>query len=183
MKRGLLVHACVFALGCNGATASSDAPPPASTGAVKSAITWPSAASIDAHALEALGEGREKLARSPVPVLAPAAGLGLERPTVVVEGEYYAITARIAGATVNVQGTRSVHRHEGVSPHPGNRSLRNGSGFVTVNEGIRSASFVENGAAYTVDVECASNTDARCASDAFVVELVEQLAYVGGAAR
>lgn len=52
-----------------------------------------------------------------------------------------------------------------------------------MNEGIRSASFVENGAAYTVDVECASVADARCQSDAFVVELASRLVYVGGSGR
>ena len=33
-------------------------------------------------------------------------------------------------------------------------ALRGAKGFVTVNEGIRSASWMENGASYTIDVEC-----------------------------
>ena len=191
VKRGLLAGAFapILVLGCNGSTTSApDAPPPVSTAtlsanAVKPAITWPSAAAIDARALEGLGDARTQLSRSPVPVLAPSSDLSLERPTVVVEGEYYAITARVTGATIAVQGTRAAHRYEGVDPHPGNRALRKGKGFVTVNEGIRSASFIENGAAYTVDVECASVADARCQSDAFVVELVDRLVYVGGSGR
>lgn len=195
VKRGLLAGSfalnlvLIGGLGCNGTAAtSSDAPPPVSTSTlaantVKPAITWPSADAIDARALEGLGDARSQLSRSPVPVLAPSSDLRLERPTVVVEGEYYAITARVTGATIGIQGTRVAHRHEGIDPHPGNRALRKGKGFVTVNEGIRSASFIENGAAYTVDVECASASDARCQSDAFVVELVSRLAYVGGAGR
>lgn len=191
MKRGSLAAASALSLvlACNGATTgSSDAPPPVSTSTlsastVKPAITWPSADAIDPRALDVLGDARSQLSRSPVPVLAPNGDLRLERPTVIVEGEYYAITARVTGATISVQGTRAAHRYEGVDPHPGNRALRKGKGFVTINEGIRSASFVENGAAYTVDVECASASDARCQSDAFVVELVERLAYVGGAGR
>jgi hypothetical protein len=40
----------------------------------------------------------------------------------------------------------------------------------------------ENGVAYSVDVECAENTDVRCTSDAFVTELTNHLVYVGGGA-
>lgn len=98
----------------------------------------------------------------------------------IIEGEYYVITARVHGATLSVQGTRAAHRYEGVDPIPGNKALRSGAGFVTVNEGIRSASFIENGVAYTVDIECASNADVRCQSDAFVTELTNHLVYVGG---
>lgn len=149
---------------------------------VKPQVAWPAASTIDARALASLGDARSQLSRSPVPVLAPPSDLELERPTVIVEGEYYVITARNRGATISIQGTRAAHRYEGVAPHPGNTSLRSGTGFVTVNEGIRSASFIENGAAYSVDVECASNQDARCTSDAFVTELTNQLVYVGGGA-
>src|SRR5690606_32431485 len=143
---------------CNGpASAPTEPAPTVSTGVVvKPQIASPAAAAIDERALAALGDARSQLARAPVPALAPSADLALERPTVIVEGEYYVITARSRGATISIQGTRAAHRYDGVSPHPGNKRLRSGTGFVTVNEGIRSASFVENGAAYSVDVECAS---------------------------
>ena len=185
MKRGLL--ALPLLLACNGTAASEPAPPTISTAAVvvKPQVAWPATSTIDERALAQLGDARSQLSRSPVPVLAPNADgilVGLERPTVIVEGEYYVITARNHGATISIQGTRAAHRYDGVDPHPGNKSLRKGSGFVTVNEGIRSASFIENGVAYSVDVECAEHTDARCTSDAFVVELTNQLVYVGGGA-
>jgi hypothetical protein len=180
--------ALFFALGCNGTAASSDAPPPVATSAatanmVTPAVTWPAASAIDARALERLGDARSRVARSPVPVLAPPSDVVLEGPTVVVEGEFYAISGRVAGAAINVQGTRVAHQYEGIDPHPGNRALRAGKGFVTENEGIRSASFIENGAAYSVDVECASADDARCKNDGFVVSLVNRLVYVGGVGR
>lgn len=183
VKWGLLAGASaplvLVALGCNGTTsAPSDAPPPVST-STSALVTG----AVDARALEGLGDARSQVVRSAVPVLAPSGDLRLERPTVVVEPAYYAITARVTGATISIHGTKSAHRYEGVEAHPGNRALRKAKGFVTINEGIRSASFVENGVAYTVDVECASVADARCQSDAFVVELVDHLAYVGGGAR
>jgi hypothetical protein len=171
---------------CNGAPSEPAPPATVSTAVVvKPQVAWPAASTIDERALASLGDARSQLSRSPVPVLAPSADTfrdGLERPTVIVEGEYYVITARDHGATISIQGTRAAHRYEGVDPHPGNKSLRKGSGFVTVNEGIRSASFIENGVAYSVDVECASNTDARCTSDAFVTEVTNTLVYVGGGA-
>jgi hypothetical protein len=181
VKRGLL--AIPLLLACSNGTPSEPAPVTVSTSAVvKPQVSWPSAGTIDERALASLGDARSQLSRSPVPVLAPSSDLVLERPTVIVEGEYYVITARNHGATISIQGTRAAHRYDGVAPHPGNKSLRKGSGFVTINEGIRSASFVENGVAYSVDVECASNADVRCTGDAFVTELTNQLVYVGGGA-
>jgi hypothetical protein len=181
VKRGLLALSLLLA--CNG-TPSEPAPATVTTAVVvKPQVSWPASSSIDERALASLGDSRSQLSRSPVPVLAPK-GDGvldaIERPTVIVEGEYYVITARNHGATISIQGTRAAHRYDGVDPHPGNKSLRKGTGFVTVNEGIRSASFIENGVAYSVDVECAEHTDVRCTSEAFVTELTNQLVYVGG---
>ncbi len=56
-------------------------------------------------------------------------------------------------------------------------------GFVSINEGIRTASWIENGAAYSVDVECSDVRDARCQSEEFLLSIVAQLTYVGGSGR
>jgi hypothetical protein len=123
VKRGLLALPLLLAA-CNGAP-SEPAPPTISTAiVVKPQVAWPAASTIDERALASLGDARSQLSRSPVPVLAPASELTLERPTVIVEGEYYVITARNHGATISIQGTRAAHRYEGVDPHPGNKSLR-----------------------------------------------------------
>lgn len=190
MKRWVLV-ACalaVAAVACNGGTSSSSSSPTEAktSTVVKPRIAWPATSTIDTRALAALGDAKEigpLVARAPVPVLAPGASFALERPVVIVEAEYYAINAHAGGATIAIQGTRPAHRYDGIEPNAGNRPLRGGRGFVSVNENIRSASFVENGASYSVDVECDDAKDARCTSDAFVVSLVESLAYVGGAGR
>lgn len=148
-------------------------------------MAWPTRAAIDEDARAAIGDAREvgaALARSPVPVLAPKA-FRLERPTLVVEGEYFALTGRVGGATISLQGTRAAHRYEGIEPAAGDREVRGGRGFVSVNEGIRTVSWMENGAAYSLDVECAEATDARCASDTFALEVAEGLTYVGGSER
>lgn len=172
--------ACVALMACRESTPVDRAGVHTSTdGTVKPAIQTPKVAPDDA-VLASLGVTRERVASSPVPVLAAR---GLESPVVMVEAEYYAISAHVGTASIAIQGTRTAHSYEGVKPTEGNRALRGGRGFVTVNEGIRTASFMENGAAYSVDVECASPSDTKCASDAFVVNLVESLVYVGGGAR
>ncbi len=182
MRKGWIAIAVCAVAACNGATPSEpvQAAPVATT--ISPQIAWPAGAA-DTRALAALGgDAPAQLARSPVPVLAPSAADALESPAVVVGPEYYAITGRAHGATVTIQGTRAQHAVEGVGPIEGDRAIRRAKGFVTVNEGIRVASWMENGAAYSIDVECADPTgDARCTSDAFVLGLAERLAYVGGA--
>jgi hypothetical protein len=183
------------ALGCNNAPSVRDdgtSPAPASpappVNTVRPAIAWPAASTVDDTALSSLGgrmserDVRALVARSPVPLLAPK-HLRLESPTLVVEGEYFALTGRADGATISLQGTRAAHRYEGVEQVSGNRSLRGTKGFVSINEGIRTASWIENGAAYTLDVECADVRDARCQGEELLLSIVEQLAYVGGSGR
>lgn len=183
------------AAACNGSTSPprDDSPPSVST-TVRPAVAWPAATNVDDRALESIIAGayaargtdareiRALVARSPVPVLAPH-DLKLTSPTLVVEGEYFALTGRLDGVTISLQGTRAAHRYEGVEPAPGNRELRSTRGFVSVNEGIRTASWIENGAAYTADIECADLHDARCESEAFLLSVVAQLAFVGGSGR
>lgn len=172
-----------LAAACNAPPAPTDSPAPQVAGkTVRPKILWPSG-HVDEAALAALGPDRANVARSPVPVLAPK-DARLEDPKVMIDAEYYAIAGKLSGATISIQGTRLAHKYDTIPPTPGDRPMRGGHGFVTVNEGIRSASFVENGAAYSVDVECADPThDARCTGDAFVLGLVESLVYVGGSER
>ena len=191
-----LVCLAAPALGCNDNTAATVSAPPVSTTTsrlTRGTVTWPEASKIDERALAALREGGSSaiksgelsalISRSPVPVLAPSR-LVLASTTLVVEGEYFALSGRIAGATIALQGTRAAHRYEGLEPVAGDRDLRGTKGFVSVNEGIRTASWMENGAAYSVDVECADLVnDARCASDDFLLSVVAQLTYVGGSGR
>jgi len=187
------------ALGCNDNTAATVGAQPVSTATsrlTQGAVTWPDASKVDERAIAALAAPRSDgssaigsrelsalIARSPVPVLAPSRVV-LASPSLVVEGEYFALSGRVDGATIALQGTRAAHRYEGLEPVAGDRVLRATKGFVSVNEGIRTASWMENGAAYSVDVECADLVnDARCASDDFLLSIVAQLTYVGGSGR
>jgi hypothetical protein len=189
-------------MACNGntsATRTDEHAPTVATSSivVQPTVAWPAASSVDDAALSSLSRSGEKtdievralVSRSPVPVLAPKE-LRLTTPTLVVEGEYFALTGRVddgsARATISIQGTRAAHRYESVDPVAGTRDLARGKanrGFVSVNEGIRTASWIENGTAYSVDVECSENTDARCKSEQFLLSVVAQLTFVGGSGR
>jgi hypothetical protein len=183
MSKGLLscgALALVLAA-CNGSPKPTEETRVTVATTIRPAIAWPASSSLDARALAAIGSP-EIAKRSPVPVLAPS-DLSLESPTLVVQSEFYSLAGWASGAKVVIQGTRKAHLYEDITVAEGDRDLKRARGFVTVNEGIRTASWRENGAAYTVDVECGTPDDARCASDDFVVSLVAHLAYVGGAGR
>ncbi len=193
LRRHVLVCISAVAIGvaCNDVPRGSDrAPTVAISSTVRPTISWPDAWKVDDRALALLcrdgtkseQDTRALVARSVVPVLAPR-DLALGSPTLVVEGEYFALTGRVDGTTVALQGTRAAHRYEGIEPSAGNRDLRGTKGFVSTNEGIRTASWVERGAAYSVDVECGNPRDRRCQSDDFLLDIVGQLAFVGGMGR
>lgn len=151
---------------------------------VKPRVSWPTGARDD-RAFAALGDPTHAaalLGEAPVPVLAPT-NLHASTPTFLVGPEYYALTLHLDGVTVAIQGTRAAHHYEEIAPVTGNRALRGEHGFVTTNEGIRTTSWTENGASYSVDVECADPAESRCSSETFVLDLVEQLAFAGRGPR
>lgn len=130
---------------------------------------------------------RAKIDESFVPVLVPSGPAN--QVHVVVEPGFYAYSGavprtlpdgRVSLATVSVQGTRYAHHHEGfpkdVSTHP----MRGTRGLFTINEGITTTTWIENGAGYSVDVECSIPDDTRCADEAFVLDLTASLTFVGG---
>jgi hypothetical protein len=168
---------------CNGSPANkgSETHVAVATTTMRPAIAWPATSAIDDRALAAIGSP-EKIARSPVPVLVPG-DVRLESPTLVVEGEFYSLAGWLDGAKITIQGTRAAHKHEDLPPFEPTHDLGRAKGFLSVNEGIRTASWLENGAAYTVDVECKEPDDKRCTSEGFVRSLVLRLAFVGGAGK
>ncbi|AKV04225.1 hypothetical protein AKJ09_10888 [Labilithrix luteola] len=176
---------------CNGSSPpNSSAAEGESAKVVRPQVSWPAPASLDRTAVASLAASGDssgiqaRIDRSPVPVLVPR-DASLTTAALVVEGEFYAYSGRGDGIVVAVQGTRAAHRYEGIAAvgpkTPGARRVRGSQGFVTENEGIRTASWIENGVAYTADVECSDRKDTRCTDEAYVVDLVESLAYAGGA--
>lgn len=147
-------------------------------------VTWPNAGTIDRLALAALPtDARSNVGKSPVPVLVPNDAQLLSTALVSLGDDWYACNTKLEGLTINVQGNRASHAYDDLPKLEGTRSIRTSKGFVTTNEGIEVASWMENGVAYAVDVECADRDDARCLSDDFVLQTAESLKYVGGAGQ
>jgi len=144
-------------------------------------VQFPAPATIDTGTRARLPKDEQaKIPTSTVPVLVPKDDALLAVSTLMIEDVWTAFHAQANDITVHVAGTRLAHEHPEIPPSPGQIPIRSGKGRVTVNEGIRQATFEENGVSYAVDVECAKHDDTRCATDAFVIELTNGLVYVGG---
>jgi hypothetical protein len=182
------VAACGFGCGDgsgqsgSGATARADKP--ADRSLEIAIVAWPSSATLSlATRAELTSDARQAVARSALPVLVPADSSLARSARVMVEDQFFAVSSRADSIHVSLHATRVSHRYPGIAPIRGDRLLRGAAGFVTRNEGIWSATWKESGISYVLDLECASPTDARCASDQYLLELVERLAYVGGLAE
>jgi hypothetical protein len=144
-------------------------------------ITWPSASRIDQTVLAAVSpEARAELASAPVPVLLPSAPELASRGVLVVKEHWYSFSARHDDLTVFVSATKLAHHYPSISPVKGRDTVRGIPGFVTRNEGIWSATWIEHGASYTLEIECANPAEPRCASDELLLQVAGELAYVGG---
>ncbi len=122
-------------------------------------------------------EQQARISASAVPVLLPRR-LDLSATTLVVEPAYTATHVPAPGLTISLHASRNARAYPGIAPAPGTRRLRGGSGHVTRNEGIWTASWIEDGVAFALDLECADGTDPRCADERHLLELVEALAEV-----
>jgi len=148
---------------------------------------WPATSTIDHAVRERLpAETRAAVDVSPVPVLVPADPTWLARATVFTArgqdggpGWGYALSARRGEVTLAVQASRIATVLVGVGHLRGNKRLRGVDGFLSVNDGIRTAAWIEHGIAYSLDLECRDPEGPECSDDA-LREAVEGLVYVGG---
>ena len=191
MMRILTVCGIVALAGCAQGTAA-DAPTPAAAQAAltEATVSWPPVSSEDRALRQALSrEDRAAIERTPIPVLWPAGTTGLRRTAFIGKDQFYSLAATAAAplpgggtatATITLQGTRRLMQYEHMPRGVANRAYRNRPAYFTVNEGIASATWLEFGVSYSLDVECDTPVDARCMGDGYVKELVESLRLVGG---
>lgn len=158
---------------------ASPAPAPSPT-VVDQSVSWPAIA-VDGEALAALPEpSRRAVADSKVPVLLVSSPALLAAAKVMAKPRWTAVSTKADGLHVSLSATRSAHRHPHLGPVQGPDQVRGQPAFITQNEAIWSASWMENGVAYVLEVECASLPDPRCDDDAQLRTLLDELAYVGG---
>jgi hypothetical protein len=142
---------------------------------------WPDASRLARAVRERLGpDVRDAIGRSPVPVLAPADPALLATTAVYSQPAGYALSARAGELSLVVQASRVATLLPHIGYAPGNTRLRGVDGWVSSNDGVRTASWIEHGTAYSLDLECAAPEGPRCSEPA-VRAAVEALVYVGGA--
>ena len=143
-------------------------------------VTWPSTP-LDRQALAGLStEAADQVARATVPALVVKRQGLLNATKVVVKPRFFALSARHDGIIVSLHATATAHRYRHVAPARGSARVRNHAAFVTANEAIWSAAWVENGVAYSLEMECAALPDPRCDDASSLMDLTTALAYVGG---
>ena len=148
-------------------------------------VHWPEAETRDLAAYEAFdASSRAAIDAAPVPVLVPGPELALDRRQVMHGPEWYAFWGRResseAEVTITVQASRMARVLPGVRPQPGPHTLRGQEAWVTRNEGIWTASFIEHGVAYDVGIECAPVDAPPCDDQSELEALTEALRYAGG---
>lgn len=97
--------------------------------------------------------------------------LTAERPWYAASYQDEAITLYLSGTIAFVDAPDDLTQGE-TTP---NATARGVGAWDTLNEGIRSLAWNEMGAAYTLEVECASMLDRRCTEDGFLRALAEEL--------
>lgn len=142
--------------------------------------SWPDPAELDARVRERLSAtALAAVDRAPVPVLAPA-DPSWDAPTVTASGPGYALSTHAGRRSLVVQASRSARLVPGVGRHTGRDRLRGAPGFVSENDGIKVASWIERGTAYSLEIECDDPESSGCSLEALRAE-VERLVPVGGA--
>jgi len=152
---------------------------------MRRSVKWPGADARDLAAYEAFDAGsRAAIDGAPVPVLVPGPELVLDRRQVMNGPEWYAFWGQRETAgievTITVQASRMARVYPGVRPQPGPHTLRGQEAWVTRNEGIWSASWIEHGVAYDLGIECAPVDAPPCDDQRELERLAEGLRYAGG---
>lgn len=149
--------------------------------AMRRTVKWPDDAKRVIASYEALdGPSREAVDAAPVPVLVPDLGVQLDQRKVMTGPEWASFWGQRDGMTVSVHASRMARVFAGVRPTPGTHTVREHEGFITRNEGIWAASWIEHGVAYDLQLECAPVDAPECVDSTTLEALADGLTYVGG---
>jgi hypothetical protein len=148
--------------------------------AVRRTIHWPDDSHLDPRISSLPAAVSGSLQELPVPALLPDDERWWDTAVVVSSRHHLAISSSHEGATLVVSGSALARLYPHLTGDDASQGDR-GRPLVTRNENVWHASWVENGAAYSLEVACDKNDDLRCADDGFVRRTVETLVYVGGA--
>ena len=147
---------------------------------VRRVARWPSDAAIDEAVVAMMpAAGRSAIETLPLPALVSTRP-GFASTTAVMAGErWYSTWARHDSLTVTLGASGEARVHPHVKPFSGNERVRETEAFVTQNEAIWSVTWIENGVAYDLGLECERPTMPECQDGSYAMALAEDLAYVG----
>jgi hypothetical protein len=142
-------------------------------------IAWPAAERIDHVARARYDAGLQaRIDDAPIPVLAPPeAGA---RAVLTSGPSWYALTVHGDGYLLHTHGSGEARVHPHVRTFEPTHPMRDGAGFVTRNEEIWSASWIEHGVAYSFEIECDRRAVTWCDDERAFMTRLESLVYVGG---
>ena len=159
---GLLI--VILSIGCGGSPDSARQNPPATA--------------TERAAAGAVAAGQGTTATG-LTVLVPEALARQETtgPGFAVAETHYSVTQRDEQVTLSLTGGLVSREESSIVATPGTPAdmLRGVPVYVTENDGIKTATWIENGTAYALDIECASEKDERCTSSDYIKNVVKGL--------
>jgi hypothetical protein len=139
-------------------------------------------ADVGPRAVEGLSLNPAAVNRTAVPILL-LRGAFIDGARIYSFGDYYSITADMQGARISLTGTTALVK----LPASTRLSTPAAAGQLVVQRTVdgQLASFVRYGVLYTVELRCDAPDDARCRTDAVVLDLVarDTIVVFGKAAR
>jgi hypothetical protein len=99
------------------------------------------------------------------------------QPGFAVSDSHYSLTRRDERTTLSLTGS-VVNRDEAAIETPPRAPagvLRGVPVYVTENDGIKTATWIEKGTAYALDIECTSAKDTRCTSPDYIMSVLKGL--------
>lgn len=142
-------------------------------------VTWPERGELDATLRDRIAAGeRDRIDDAALPVLVPA--VGVESGVLTVGEGWYAFSTKDGDTTINVQGSARARVHPGIRKADPPHVVRGQGAFISQNEGIWVVTFIEHGASYSVELECADPRGPACSGPERAVEIAQGLGLVGG---
>ncbi len=140
---------------------------------------WPGASTTTVDPSDLSAELQRALEAIPVPVLIPPTGPWRDALRLLpLAPRGYSLHTRKDRSKLILQASGVAKLHPGLTGERGTLPIRGGLGHLTQNEGIRSASWIERGVAYTADLECSDAQAPECSSDGEYLRLLDSLVFV-----
>jgi hypothetical protein len=142
-------------------------------------IDWVAAhAARQSLPVDAITQARMQQARQPV--LLPSVDGWTGRVFLTVGAGWHTAALDVPGAHLEIQANANAHVRPDLLAEQAAAGLGTGAPRVSQMHGIFTLSFERFGISYSLDLECASHTDARCADAGYLMQIYDSLVVAGG---